>query len=220
MPPALGSPGSRKLRSPAQAKDVGFLGCLAASGVLAVLCFGFWVVVQWAPGEIDRHLGRPYVSVYYLLLLLALALIRVRRYHKRDQTIREGLRADLAQHRHRRELRQRGRQATAALPWLTDKQLNPTDWPGVVITPAPDAPEYYRGGYDVVLDAAGDAKVQVISQVRTLTRLPLVTAKHLIDDAPVVVLRVPDAVMASAAKALLEDAGATVSITDPAESAR
>jgi ribosomal protein L7/L12 len=67
----------------------------------------------------------------------------------------------------------------------------------------------------VVIDAAGDRQIQVISQIRKLTRLPLPTAKHLIDDAPVVVLRVPDEVMASAAKSLLEYAGATVSLTDP-----
>ena len=179
-------------------------------------------VTQWAPDEVGRHLGWPYRVAYYLLVLLGLAVLRVRHYHKRGQTIREGLRADRARQRqqkelrqHRKELRQPARQAAVALPWLTDKRKHPTDWPGVVITPAPEAPGYFRGGYDVVLDAAGDTKIQVIRQVSKLTGLPLATAKHLIDDAPVAVLRVPDAVMASAAKSVLEYAGATVSVTDP-----
>jgi hypothetical protein len=213
------SPGGRKSRGSAQVGDGGFLGCLAALGLVALLSLGISAVVQWAPGEIDRHhLGRPYVTAYYLLLLLAVALIRVRRYHKRGQTIREGLGADRAQHRHQRELRQRARQAPADLPWLTDRQRSPADWPGVVITPAPEVPGYYRGGYDVVLDSAGQTKVRVIGQVQKLTGMPLATARLLVDEAPVAVLRVPDAVMASAAKALLEYAGATVSVTDPAES--
>ncbi|HUB40743.1 MAG TPA: ribosomal protein L7/L12 [Streptosporangiaceae bacterium] len=68
----------------------------------------------------------------------------------------------------------------------------------------------------MIIDAAGDRKIPVISQVRKLTRLPLATAKQLIDDeTPLVVLRVPDAVMASAAKSVLEYAGATVSVSHP-----
>jgi Ribosomal protein L7/L12 C-terminal domain len=176
------------------------------------------VFTQWIPSEIDKYAGRPYVALYFLLVVLGIAVVRARQYHRRGQTIPEGLRADLARPRRHRDLRLHARQAAAALPWLADKWRDPTDWPGVVITPAPGPPRYFRGGYDVVLDAAGDTKIRVVSQVRHLTRLPLATAKQLIDGAPVVVLRVPDAVMASAAKSVLEYAGATVSVTDPAES--
>jgi hypothetical protein len=42
-------------------------------------------------------------------------------------------------------------------------------------------------------------------------------AKDLVDSAPVTVLRLPDVTMARAARSILEFAGATASITDPAE---
>ena len=169
------------------------------------------------PGQIGRHLGWPYIAVYYLVVLLGLALAQVWRYHRRGQRAREGLRADLAKQRRRKELRQRARQTAAALPWLTDRKRDPTDWPGVVITPAPEAPDYFRGGYDVVLDDAGITNLQVAGRVRRLTRLPMATAMRVTDDAPVVVLRVPDALMAAAAKSFLEGAGATVSVSDPVQ---
>jgi hypothetical protein len=156
-----GPSGRRKSRRSTRSDDFGFLGCLAALGGLALLAGGFSVVTQWIPGEIDRHLGWPYVPAYYLLVVLALAVVQVWRYHRRGQTAREGLRTDLANRRQRKELLQRARQATAALPWLSDKKRNPADCPGVVITPAPEAPEYFRGGYDVVLDAAGITRFQV-----------------------------------------------------------
>jgi len=220
MPYEAGSSARRKSRRSAGTEDVSFLGCLGALGALTLWALGSFIVVQWAPSEIGRRFGWPYVAVYYLLLVLGLAVVRVWQYHRRGLTIREGVRADRAQERHLRELRQSARQAAAALPWLTDKRRHPTDWPGVVITPAPEAPGYFRGGYDVILDAAGDRKIQVISQVKRLTRLPLATAKQLIDDGtPLVVLRVPDVVMAYAAKSVLESVGATVSVTGPAESA-
>jgi hypothetical protein len=208
-----------------EARASGGRSCLAAVGGLVLWALGAAVVTQWAPHEVGQRLGWPYVALYYLLVVLGIAVVRAWQYHRRGQTIREGLRADRARLRQRRELqrqrrdlRQRARQAVAALPWLADKRRHPTDWPGVVITPAPEPPGYFRSGYDVVLDATGDTKIQVVSQVRHLTRLPLATSMHLIDGAPVVVLRVPDAVMASAAKSVLEYAGATVSVTDLAES--
>ena len=71
-------------------------------------------------------------------------------------------------------------------------------------------------GHDVVLDFIGDRQIEVIAQLRRLTRLSLEEAKDLLDTAPVPVLRVPDMPMAQAAKYVLESAGATVSITDPA----
>lgn len=67
-----------------------------------------------------------------------------------------------------------------------------------------------------MLDFPGDWQIQVIGQLRRLTRLSFEEAKDLLDTAPVPVLRVPDMPMAQAAKYVLESAGATVSITDPA----
>jgi len=49
-----------------------------------------------------------------------------------------------------------------------------------------------------------------------LTRVHPRIAKDLVDSAPVTVLRVPDVAMAQAAGTILEFAGATVSIADPA----
>jgi hypothetical protein len=196
---------------PATGKSqVGFVGCLAALGLLALMSLGAWLVTQWIPDNIGRHLGRPYAVLYYLSLVLAAALIQVRRYHKRGQTIREGLRADWARYRRQREIRRDARQAPAVLPWLTSPGQDPADWPGV--TPAPEG---YHAGYDVVLDAAGDNETRVANQVRRLTRLQMAAARQLVNDAPVVVLRVPDAAMAAAAKAFLEYAGATVSVAEP-----
>jgi large subunit ribosomal protein L7/L12 len=66
--------------------------------------------------------------------------------------------------------------------------------------------------FDVVLQAAGDKKIQVIKEVRALTSLGLKEAKDLVDGAPAAVLeRVPrDA--ADKAKEQLEGAGATVEV--------
>jgi large subunit ribosomal protein L7/L12 len=66
--------------------------------------------------------------------------------------------------------------------------------------------------FDVVLTAAGDKKIQVIKEVRTLTSLGLKEAKELVDSAPKPVLeRVPKE-QADKAKAQLEGAGATVEL--------
>jgi hypothetical protein len=116
----------------------------------------------------------------------------VRQIHRRGQTVSEAWAAGLAERRLRAGRRERARHAAAALPWLNDKRLSPADQSGVLITPAPDAPEYFRSGYDIVLDSSGDLKIQVIKQVRKLTRLPLKDAKDLVDAAPVTVMRVPD----------------------------
>ena len=63
---------------------------------------------------------------------------------------------------------------------------------------------------DVVLQAAGDKKIQVIKEVRALTKLGLKEAKDLVDGAPAVVLARVSPDDAGRAKALLEAAGATV----------
>ncbi|MDQ3734029.1 MAG: 50S ribosomal protein L7/L12 [Actinomycetota bacterium] len=66
--------------------------------------------------------------------------------------------------------------------------------------------------FDVVLEAAGDKKIQVIKEVRTLTSLGLKEAKDLVDGAPKPVLEKVDKAAADKAKAALEGAGATVTV--------
>jgi large subunit ribosomal protein L7/L12 len=66
--------------------------------------------------------------------------------------------------------------------------------------------------FDVVLEAAGDKKIQVIKEVRTLTSLGLKEAKDLVDGAPKAVLEKVDKVAADKAKEQLEAAGATVTL--------
>jgi large subunit ribosomal protein L7/L12 len=66
--------------------------------------------------------------------------------------------------------------------------------------------------FDVVLQGAGEKKIQVIKEVRALTNLGLKEAKDLVDSAPKPVLeRVPKE-QAEAAKEKLEGAGATVEV--------
>jgi large subunit ribosomal protein L7/L12 len=66
--------------------------------------------------------------------------------------------------------------------------------------------------FDVVLIAAGDKKIQVIKEVRSLTQLGLKEAKDLVDGAPKPVLEKVSKEDAAKAKAQLEDAGATVEL--------
>jgi large subunit ribosomal protein L7/L12 len=66
--------------------------------------------------------------------------------------------------------------------------------------------------FDVVLEAAGDKKIQVIKEVRTLTSLGLKEAKDLVDGAPKTVLEKVNKDAADKAKAALEGAGATVTV--------
>ena len=66
--------------------------------------------------------------------------------------------------------------------------------------------------FDVVLTAAGSQKIQVIKAVRELTSLGLKEAKAVVDEAPGAVLESVDKDAAEAAKAKLEDAGATVEL--------
>jgi large subunit ribosomal protein L7/L12 len=66
--------------------------------------------------------------------------------------------------------------------------------------------------FDVILQAAGDKKIQVIKEVRALTSLGLKEAKDLVDNAPKPVLeRVPKEA-ADKAKEQLEAAGASVDV--------
>ncbi len=75
---------------------------------------------------------------------------------------------------------------------------------------APAAEE--QDEFDVILEAAGDKKIQVIKEVRTLTSLGLKEAKDLVDGAPKPVLERVAKEAAEKAKAALEGAGATVTL--------
>ena len=66
--------------------------------------------------------------------------------------------------------------------------------------------------FDVILAAAGDKKIQVIKEVRSLTSLGLKEAKDLVDGAPNAVLERVNKESADKAKAALEGAGATVTV--------
>ena len=66
--------------------------------------------------------------------------------------------------------------------------------------------------FDVVLESAGDKKIQVIKEVRTLTNLGLKEAKDLVDGAPKPVLEKVNKEAAAKAKEALEAAGATVTV--------
>ena len=65
---------------------------------------------------------------------------------------------------------------------------------------------------DVILDAVGDKKIQVIKEVRTLTSLGLKEAKELVEAAPKPVLEKVTKDAAAKAKEALEAAGASVSV--------
>ena len=66
--------------------------------------------------------------------------------------------------------------------------------------------------FDVILESAGDKKIQVIKEVRTLTSLGLKEAKDLVDGAPKPVLEKVNKEAAEAAKAKLEEAGAKITV--------
>ena len=75
---------------------------------------------------------------------------------------------------------------------------------------APEVEE--QDEFDVVLTAAGAQKIQVIKVVRELTSLGLKEAKDLVDAAPKAVLEKANKESADAAKAKLEEAGASVEV--------
>ena len=66
--------------------------------------------------------------------------------------------------------------------------------------------------FDVVLQAAGDKKIQVIKEVRALTSLGLKEAKDLVDGAPKLVKEGISKDEAAAMKKKFEEVGATVEI--------
>jgi large subunit ribosomal protein L7/L12 len=81
---------------------------------------------------------------------------------------------------------------------------------GGAAAPAEEVEE--KDSFDVILEAAGDKKIQVIKEVRTLTSLGLGEAKALVDGAPKPVLEGANKEAAEKAKAQLEAAGATVTL--------
>jgi large subunit ribosomal protein L7/L12 len=84
---------------------------------------------------------------------------------------------------------------------------------GAGAAPAEAAPvEEEKDEFDVVLTAAGDKKIQVIKEVRSLTSLGLKEAKDLVDGAPKSVLEKVSKEDAEKARAQLEAAGATVEL--------
>ncbi|MGQ0843290.1 MAG: 50S ribosomal protein L7/L12 [Sporichthyaceae bacterium] len=66
--------------------------------------------------------------------------------------------------------------------------------------------------FDVVLEGAGEKKIQVIKEVRALTNLGLKEAKDLVDGTPSKVLEKVNKETAEKAKAQLEAAGATITL--------
>ena len=66
--------------------------------------------------------------------------------------------------------------------------------------------------FDVILEAAGDQKIQVIKEVRAITNLGLGEAKALVDGAPKAILEGVKKDAAEDAKAKLEAAGAKVTL--------
>ena len=74
------------------------------------------------------------------------------------------------------------------------------------------APEEEKDEFDVILQAAGEKKIQVIKVVREITALGLKEAKDLVDGAPKPVKEATTKADAEAIKKKLEEAGATVEV--------
>ena len=72
--------------------------------------------------------------------------------------------------------------------------------------------EEEKDSFDVILEAAGDKKIQVIKAVRELTSLGLGEAKAVVDGAPKAVLEGANKEAAEKAKEVLEAAGASVTL--------
>jgi len=90
----------------------------------------------------------------------------------------------------------------------------------VAVAAAPAAGGAAAGGdagadqdeFDVILEGAGDKKIQVIKEVRTITGLGLKEAKDLVEGAPKPVLEKANKEAADKAKEALEAAGASVTV--------
>jgi large subunit ribosomal protein L7/L12 len=95
---------------------------------------------------------------------------------------------------------------TAAAP--VAMAAGPTAAAGATVEEAPEE----QDEFDVILEAAGEKKIQVIKEVRALTSLGLKEAKDLVDGAPKPLLEKVNKEAADKAKAALEGAGATVTV--------
>ncbi|MCP9952971.1 50S ribosomal protein L7/L12 [Actinomadura madurae] len=91
--------------------------------------------------------------------------------------------------------------------------------PVAAVAAAPGAPAAGGGEeaaaqdeFDVILEGAGDKKIQVIKEVRALTSLGLKEAKDLVDGAPKPLLEKVNKETADKAKEALEKAGASVTV--------
>jgi len=84
--------------------------------------------------------------------------------------------------------------------------------PGAAAAGAPAQEVEEKTSFDVIINAAGDKKIQVIKVVRELTSLGLKEAKDLVDGAPKPVKTGVSKEEADAVKAKLEEQGATVEI--------
>jgi large subunit ribosomal protein L7/L12 len=85
--------------------------------------------------------------------------------------------------------------------------------PAAAGTGGAEAPvEEEQDEFDVVLEGAGDKKIQVIKEVRGLTSLGLKEAKELVEGVPKPVLEKVNKETAEKAKEALEAAGASVSL--------
>lgn len=77
---------------------------------------------------------------------------------------------------------------------------------------APAEAEAAQDEFDVILEAAGEKKINVIKEVRALTSLGLKEAKDLVEAAPKAILEKVDKAAAEKAKEALEGAGAKVTL--------
>jgi large subunit ribosomal protein L7/L12 len=97
---------------------------------------------------------------------------------------------------------------TAAAPMAAMPMMMPGGGAGGEAAPAAEE----QDEFDVILQAAGDKKINVIKEVRALTNLGLKEAKDLVDGAPKTVLEKVSKEEADKAKAQLEGAGASVEL--------
>jgi large subunit ribosomal protein L7/L12 len=93
---------------------------------------------------------------------------------------------------------------------VTPAAAAPVMMAGVGVPGAAAAPPEEKTEFDVILESAGAKKIQVIKVVRELTSLGLKEAKDLVEGAPKPVKEGVPREEADAAKAKLEEAGATV----------
>jgi len=85
----------------------------------------------------------------------------------------------------------------------------------IYVEPAEDttaAPVEETSSFDVILISAGDYKINVIKEIREITRFDLVTTKNLVESAPAVIKKKVNYNRAKEIKAKLEAAGATVEL--------